>query len=274
MSINISIVFPIYSELTSLIDLKEKVKYVNNDLLSKLEIIVINDNSPFLLDKDIEKVIREIPSIIKKKYLKLPENKGPGYIRNLGITKSTTKKYIAFVDDDDFLNLQYLLFIANKSRTDIIISPINSKKSILWQDRIFKSNFIFWNLYFLGFVKTVAWNKLYMKSFLILINAKFSELSLFEDEKFIINLICSNIIRSYSFIDKPIVEVNKRLNSRSRSFKLRYLLIYLSVQFENLNFLIRHFPDQLLFWIVLFLPKSLISVLLSYIRSFYLRRFL
>ncbi|MDC3148154.1 glycosyltransferase family 2 protein [Prochlorococcus sp. AH-716-I07] len=272
MSINISIIFPIFSDLASLNYFKNQSKSLDSLSLSTLEIVVINDNSPYLKDKEIKEIISEIPNNISLKYLKLKKNKGPGHVRNLGIKQSNSHKYICFVDDDDKVNLQNILKVSKYSDTDFVISPIYNSQNFNFINNKYYSFLGLWLLFFLGYVKTVAWNKIYKKSFLFKNNIYFSEYYLFEDEKFLINLLSSHSKNSYSFTKYPFVNMNKRIDSRSRSFKFISLLTYILVQLENFRFLIKKDPNLLPFWLLLFLPKSTLSVCIAYFRSFYLRR--
>ena len=93
----ISVIVPVYNS-------EKYLKICFTSLLSQtikdIEIIVINDGSQDNSDSIIRKYVKKYPSLFK--YINNKENKGLGYVRNLGIEKSS-KKYIAFVDSDDYI---------------------------------------------------------------------------------------------------------------------------------------------------------------------------
>ena len=274
MSIYISIICPVFSKdlsLTCLIDQLNKVDLID---LSKIEIIVINDNSPKISDLDIKSIFLKIPKEISFKYIKLLDNMGPGYVRNLGIKEARTKKYLSFVDDDDFPNIKEILEVSISSNSDLVISPISKRKKRLPYQKVFKSRLDLLLFYVSGNIKTVAWNKIYKKQYLIKVNSQFSKKRLFEDEKMLISIIFSKITPSFSLSKEPFVVVNKRNDSRSRYFKLSSFLIYIAVQKENFQYIKNLNPRFIFLCIIFMLPKSFLSFIFSYIRSLYFRRIL
>ena len=91
----------------------------------------------------------------------MPKNIGVGEVRNIGILKANSQKYIGFVDDDDTVNLSNLLNISEKYNSDIVISPITKSFDFIKAISYYSFNIKF-ILYFLnGDLKTVAWNKIY-----------------------------------------------------------------------------------------------------------------
>ena len=176
MSINISIVCPIYSRIDSLNSLNIKTKLIDSHILSQLEVVIINDNSPHFSDSDLEEIINQLSSYLNVKNIVLKNNKGPGYVRNLGIKVAKTQKYIAFLDDDDDPDIENIINSSINLNSDIIISPIeNNKKNSNFDKNVYQSNLRLWFLHLIGKLKTVAWNKVYKKNFLNERNIYFSE---------------------------------------------------------------------------------------------------
>jgi len=94
------------------------------------EVIIVDDFS----SEDIETVVKNFGEK-KFKYIRLEQNKGANYCRNIGIKKSMSD-YIAFIDDDDIWNenkistqLKYLL--SNKANISLCnFSKIGSKLKV------------------------------------------------------------------------------------------------------------------------------------------------
>jgi len=110
----ISLIVPIYNTEKYL---DTCIKSLINQTLKDIEIILINDGSPGNCDKIIKKY--QDPRII---YIK-KENEGIGKTRNLGI-KTAKGKYVAFVDSDDFLQLDFCQKMyekAEKEASDLVI---------------------------------------------------------------------------------------------------------------------------------------------------------
>jgi glycosyltransferase involved in cell wall biosynthesis len=75
--------------------LKETLDSCVNQTYKKINIIVVNNNSPF----DIEKICKSYKNV---QYIYSGVNLGPAGGRNLGISKSSSD-FISFIDDDDIM---------------------------------------------------------------------------------------------------------------------------------------------------------------------------
>ena len=89
----ISVIIPVKNRADLIID---TIKSVVNTGYSKLEIIVVDNNS----NDGLENVIKKFSNI---KYLRNHIDKERSYSRNLGILNSNGE-YITFLDSDDLLN--------------------------------------------------------------------------------------------------------------------------------------------------------------------------
>lgn len=272
MSINVSLILPIYSSLVSLQSLMREINSSDKKYLRQLELVIINDSSPNIKNKDILELIRRLPKETNYKYTCLEKNIGVGSVRNLGISMANSKKYIGFIDDDDIPNLQNILEVGLSYELDIIISPFVSINKFKNFSRVYRSNISFFYFFLKGYLKTVAWNKLYKLEYIKKVSAKFSKLRLFEDELFFLIILFSTKKKFFSIVKNPFVKVVKRKNSRSRSFTHKEFSTYFLIQIENIKFVLSQSILIFLLWFMFFFPKSIITFFVSYLKSFYFRR--
>ncbi len=131
----LSIVVPVYNTYPYL---RECLDSIINQTYKNLEIIIVNDASPYEEDEIICKEYAEKDNRIV--YIKHTENKFQGGARNTGI-KAATGKYITFVDSDDYIynNTLYEKSI-NQFTDDIDIIYINTK--ILENEKLVDTNWI------------------------------------------------------------------------------------------------------------------------------------
>lgn len=95
MNNKISVIIPTYNRAKLLI---KSLSSVLNQTYNNIELIIVDDGST----DDTKKIIDKINDN-RIKYIKLRNNKGPGYARNLGI-KYSKGNYIAFQDSDDIFH--------------------------------------------------------------------------------------------------------------------------------------------------------------------------
>ena len=98
MTPKLSIIVPVYN---TEIYLKECLDSIINQTFKDIEIIIINDCSPDNSESIILEYQQKDPRI---KYIKHEKNLGLGGARNTGITNAAGK-WIAFVDSDDYIDL-------------------------------------------------------------------------------------------------------------------------------------------------------------------------
>ncbi len=91
--IKVSIIIPFYNraEITM-----KAIESALKQTHKNIEIILVNDGS----NSNVKNLEEKIKNIEKIKYIKLEENHGTGYSRNIGI-KNAIGEYIAFLDSDD-----------------------------------------------------------------------------------------------------------------------------------------------------------------------------
>lgn len=133
--INLSIVVPIYNMEKRL---DKCLNSLEKQTLKNIEVILINDGSTDNSIKVIKKHLKKYPDIYK---LINRENRGISASRNEGI-KEASGTYIAFVDSDDYVDLDtyekmYNLIIKNNS--DIVVCGI---KNVDENDNILHYNYL------------------------------------------------------------------------------------------------------------------------------------
>ncbi len=94
----LSVIVPVYNTYPYL---RQCLESIINQTYKNLEIIIVNDASPYIEDDEICKEYAEKDKRII--YIKHDTNKSQGGARNTGI-KAATGKYITFVDSDDYLH--------------------------------------------------------------------------------------------------------------------------------------------------------------------------
>ena len=106
----VSVIIPFYNRIPATVDAIKSVQRQNYDLV---EMVLVDDGST-----DDTAIINKISKQNKNiKLIKLIENKGPSYARNVGI-KIAVGEYVAFLDSDDIwlhekLQIQLQFFESN-----------------------------------------------------------------------------------------------------------------------------------------------------------------
>ena len=94
MSFEVSVIVPNYNNAKYL---EKCIRSIYDQSFKNFEIILIDDNS----SDNPEKEIKKYKNFENFKFIKLKKNKGPAFVRNLGMRKSKNE-YVAFLDSDDF----------------------------------------------------------------------------------------------------------------------------------------------------------------------------
>ena len=81
----------------------ESLDSILKALIDKTEILIINDGSKDETEKVIKKYVEKYPKLIRYIY---QENHGLGSVRNIGL-KEARGKYIASIDSDDIINIDF-----------------------------------------------------------------------------------------------------------------------------------------------------------------------
>lgn len=104
----VSLIVPVYNTSKYL---EKCINSLINQTLDDIEIIIINDGSTDNSEKIIKKFNDKRIKYIAK------QNEGIGKTRNLGIEKATGE-YLAFVDSDDYLSIDFCEKMYKKATSD------------------------------------------------------------------------------------------------------------------------------------------------------------
>lgn len=183
----VSIIVPVYNTAKYL---KQCIDSLTNQTLNEIEIIIINDCSP---DNS-----SDIITSYKDKRIKIinhNKNMGIGKSRNDGIKKATGK-YIAFVDSDDFVDLnmyeKYYNF-ANANNLDFVTGFYNkvlNNKIINFKNDYFEITNIHKNKNLINLIDYGPCNKIFKREIITKNNIKFDENKKFEDIPFVVSALC------------------------------------------------------------------------------------
>ena len=90
------------------------VLYKNLESLAKqtkrdqLVLYLINNNSPYMTDKEYQEIINKYNDFFEIIYIKNDSNLGPGIARQIGLERSQ-EDYILFMDEDDYLADEFVI---------------------------------------------------------------------------------------------------------------------------------------------------------------------
>jgi glycosyltransferase involved in cell wall biosynthesis len=217
----ISIIVPIYNVEKYI---KQCLESIISQTLKDIEILCIDDCGTDSSIKIIESFAKKDSRI---KIIQLDKNKLPGVARNIGI-KSSTGKYISFIDPDDYVEPN-LLEIAYTKIEELQLDSIwfnvkifDDKKKSFTKDNYFletSNGILNINPKNINKFPLNCWNKIYRTSIIKKHNIMFSENILFEDLEFYHKFFTKS--KETYFINKHLYIYRLRPNSILSSKKSR-----------------------------------------------------
>ena len=194
--IKVSVIVPVYNVENYLVKCLDSLVH---QTLKDIEIIVVNDGSPDNSQNIIDTYVKKYPKIIKS-YIK--ENGGQGSARNYGL-KHAHGEYIAYVDSDDYIDLDMLSKMYNKAKEDNSDVVICGMKNISLANKVTIDNNNFPNddLKIL-FGSMGVCNKIFKKDIITKNNLQFRSKVWYEDIDFLVKILLDNI--KISFIDEAL----------------------------------------------------------------------
>ena len=215
--VKVSVIVPVYNVEKYL---KKCLESLVNQTLRDIEIIVVNDGSPDDSQKIIDEYKRKYPNI--KSFVK--PNGGLSDARNFGIEKATGE-YIAFVDSDDYVQLDMFKVMYSKAKEkdfDVVVCDINyvfdkhikQVSSLVENDLYDKKNIKkqMINIY------PAVWNKIYKKE-LFEKGIKFKTGIWYEDVEFLYKLF--PYINSIGVVKRALINYVQRDGAITRTFDKR-----------------------------------------------------
>lgn len=219
----VSVIIPVYNVEKYL---EECLESVVNQTLKDIEIIIVNDGSTDLsghIIRRYEERHSHIKVITKK-------NAGLGAARNTGY-KYATGEYIAFLDSDDYVDLNMYNLMYKKAKendSDVVICGIewvfdNKKKknnvTIYEEKKISSYEGIkaFYNYKIQGF----AWNKLYKKCIFDKYNIMYPEGVYYEDMFVSLQSIISS--KTIYILENALYKYRQRDNSIVHTITIKHI---------------------------------------------------
>lgn len=204
----VSVIVPVYNVEKYLI---KSLDSLVNQTLEDIEIIVVNDGSTDNSKKIIEVYKEKYQDKIK--YLEKP-NGGLSDARNFGIPHATGE-YIAFLDSDDYVELDTYEKMYNKAKeenSDIV------ECDFIWEypnkTKIDTGTIYTNKKEMLTYARVVAWNKLIKRDLLEKYKIKFPKGLRYEDVEFFYKMV--PYYNKVSFVKEPLIHYIQRESSISK----------------------------------------------------------
>lgn len=203
----VSVVVPVYNVEHYI---KKCLDSLVNQTLKDIEIVIVNDGSTDKSKEIVEEYLKKYDNII---YLE-KENGGLSDARNYGLLYATGD-YIAFLDSDDYIELNTYELMYNKAieeSSDLV------ECDFLWEypnKKVVDKGFTYYGRKeMIVYARVVAWNKLIRRKIIEDNNMRFSKGLRYEDVDFFYKMI--PIINKVSFVKVPLIHYVQRNFSISK----------------------------------------------------------
>ena len=217
----VSIIIPVYKVEKYL---RRSMDSLINQTLDEVEIICINDGSP----DNCLSILKEYKEIYNNKNIIIIDKKNEGVWKGrMDGIKAANGEYIAFIDSDDYITLDYaekLYNAAKKNNSDILVSGfyrvdndtnhIYSTEMTGYEEKLIKMDE---NPEDILSINTALWNKLYKSEILKEINDLEKPPIILEDMMFLL-LVYLNT-KTISFINDPLYYYMVRPDSTMSQIK-------------------------------------------------------
>lgn len=250
----VTVIIPVYNAEK---DINRCLESIVNQDYKNIEVLLINDGSH---DNSLN-ILKEYEK--NYKYIKVIDQKNIGVARTRNNAVKIAKgKYIMFVDNDDYIDSNYISTYINeieKEDYDIVIGGyirITEDKKILKKEQLSNEPFS-------KFVIMAPWAKIYKRDFIIKNNIKFLDYKIGEDVYFNINayfntdnIKITNYTGYYWFYNTKSVS-NTKQKSFSNSIDIIYLLDKITKldKYKN-NKINNYYFTRYYIWFLLFAGKN------------------
>ena len=190
----ISVIIPVYNGERFL---RKCLESVQNQTYNELEIIVVNDGSTDNTIRILEDISREDKRV---KIINYEIRKGVSEARNTALD-SFNGEYVVFVDCDDFVSNDYIETMYKEiDKYDVVCSGYNEiEKGIVKEFKFENKSYnnvdetysLFLEYYTGSIAMQTVWGKMFRRD--VVEKRRFQNITIGEDEIFIVDLIASNI---------------------------------------------------------------------------------
>lgn len=202
--IKVSVVVPVYNVEAYLAKCLDSLV---NQTLQQMEIIVVNDGATDNSQKIIDEYAAKYPQI--KAYQK--KNGGLSDARNFGM-QYVTGEYVGFVDSDDYVDAEmYQVLYEKASETGADIVECNLHHTYPDYEDTEVGEKIQDRKEMIMNGRSVVWNKLYKKDWLVGTGVPFPTGMIYEDVNFFVKVV--PFIRKYEYVDGAYVHYVQRSTS-------------------------------------------------------------
>lgn len=190
MEPKVSIIIPVYNSEQYL---HRCFKSILENNYNNLEVIVVNDGSPDNSQAIIDEYVEKYPDIFVSI---VEENQGIGMARNNALEK-VTGQYIMFMDNDDFIDNDYIITHVNALKENDYDMVLSGYKRVTDDKELFSVHLedYPWTRY----ISIAPWGRLYKASFLKNNDIRFLKTKIGEDVYF--NLQTNTLTENIKILD-------------------------------------------------------------------------
>lgn len=213
----VSVIVPVYNVEKYL---QKCLETLVNQTLKEIEIIVINDGSTDNSQAIIDSFMSKYSNIICLK----KENGGLSDARNYGFAYATGE-YIGFIDSDDYVDLDMYETLYNKAKEENY-QIVECNLHHVYEDGTIdteEGKHITDKKEMLMMGRSVVWNKIYRRDWLLETQVIFPKGYIYEDVEFYLKLIPH--VDRYAYVDAALVYYVQRGNSLNNKQSLKTLHI-------------------------------------------------
>ena len=219
----LSVIVPVYNVYPYL---RQCLESIINQTYKNLELIIVNDASPYIEDDEICKEYASKDERII--YIKHETNKKQGGARNTGI-KAATGKYIAFIDSDDYLcdmqAYEECIKAFNNEKVDAVTFGLQFGKdnTVLYEE----SGYLQYDVNYS--IKSYFYQIIYKRNDLINNNIYFPENVYYEDGSFIFKYLITvkpifyNISKPFYYYRDSAGQTTKNIHNAKDILNAYYL---------------------------------------------------
>lgn len=228
--IKVSVIVPVYNVEPYL---DKCLNGLVNQTLKDIEIIVVNDGATDNSQRIIDEYVKKYDNVIGL----IKENGGLSDARNYGIPYAKGE-YIGFIDSDDFMEYDMFEILYNKAKEDDAdIVECNLRHTYSDSEDIEIGKEIYDKKEMIMFGRSVVWNKIYKREWLVNTKVLFPKGLIYEDVNFFVKLV--PFVNKYSYVEPASIHYVQREASINNKSSLKTLQIL-----DILNDILEFYKDN------------------------------